>query len=101
MISELPTATTAIHSPHDDIDRLFQRARTAVAQTSTLRVRGRVLQIVGTIIRATAPGARIGDLCTLRNPENNCELSAEVIGFQHDIAILTPLGKIQGLSTLT
>ncbi|MGY3614222.1 type III secretion system ATPase SctN [Bradyrhizobium sp. USDA 10063] len=100
-LPELPTAITAIHSPHDGIDRLFQRARTVVAQTSTLRVRGRVLQIVGTIIRATAPGARIGDLCTLRNPENGCELSAEVIGFQHDIAILTPLGDIQGLSTLT
>ncbi|MCK1326456.1 type III secretion system ATPase SctN [Bradyrhizobium sp. 156] len=83
------------------MDRLFQLARTVVAQTSTMRVRGRVLQIVGTIIRATAPGARIGDLCALRNPVNNCELSAEVIGFQRDIAILTPLGETQGLSTLT
>ncbi|WP_283810191.1 MULTISPECIES: type III secretion system ATPase SctN [Bradyrhizobium] len=72
-----------------------------VAQTPTMRVSGRVLQVVGTIIRATAPGARIGDLCMLRNPENKCELSAEVIGFQHDIAILTPLGEIQGLSNLT
>lgn len=98
---EQPTAVTAIHSSHDGIDRLFQLAHTVVAQTSAMSVRGRVLQIVGTIIRATAPGARIGDLCTLRNPENNCELSAEVIGFQHDIAILTPLGEIQGLSTLT
>nr|WP_256469175.1 type III secretion system ATPase SctN [Bradyrhizobium sp. 156] len=80
---------------------MFQLARTVVAQTSTMRVRGRVLQIVGTIIRATAPGARIGDLCALRNPVNNCELSAEVIGFQRDIAILTPLGETQGLSTLT
>ncbi|MGF6313274.1 type III secretion protein N (ATPase) [Bradyrhizobium sp. i1.8.4] len=98
---ELPTAVAAIHSSHDDIDRLFQLARTVVAQASTMRVCGRVLQIVGTIIRATAPGARIGDLCMLRNPGNNGELSAEVIGLQHDIAILAPLGEIQGLSNLT
>ncbi|WP_445222890.1 type III secretion system ATPase SctN (plasmid) [Bradyrhizobium sp. Pa8] len=66
-----------------------------------MHVRGRVLQIVGTIIRATAPGARIGDLCTLRNPENNFELSAEIVGVERDIAILTPLGEMRGLSTLT
>ncbi|WP_244662201.1 type III secretion system ATPase SctN [Mesorhizobium huakuii] len=66
-----------------------------------MHVRGRVLQIVGTVIRAMAPGARIGDLCTLRNPENNFELSAEVVGVQCDVAILTPLGEMQGLSTLT
>ncbi|ULJ74559.1 type III secretion system ATPase SctN (plasmid) [Rhizobium gallicum] len=66
-----------------------------------MHVRGRVLQIVGTIIRATAPGARIGDLCTLRNPESDFELSAEVIGVQCDVAILTPLGEMLGLSTLT
>ncbi|WP_258599085.1 type III secretion system ATPase SctN [Mesorhizobium sp. AR07] len=66
-----------------------------------MHVRGRVLQIVGTVIRAMAPGARIGDLCTLRNPGNNFELSAEVVGVQCDVAILTPLGEMQGLSTLT
>ncbi|WP_353642787.1 type III secretion system ATPase SctN [Mesorhizobium sp. WSM2239] len=86
---------------HENIDRFFQRAKRTVAQTSTMRVRGRVLHVVGTVIRAMAPGARIGDLCTLRNPENDFELSAEVVGVQCDVAILTPLGEMQGLSTLT
>nr|WP_312032788.1 type III secretion system ATPase SctN [Sinorhizobium psoraleae] len=90
-----------ISPAHENIDRFFELAKSAVAQTPTMQVRGRVLQIVGTIIRATAPGARIGDLCTLRNPENDFELSAEVIGVQCDVAILTPLGEMLGLSTLT
>ncbi|MDK1378209.1 MULTISPECIES: type III secretion system ATPase SctN [unclassified Sinorhizobium] len=89
------------NSSQDYIERFFQLAGREVAQTSTMRLRGRVLQIVGTIIRATVPGARIGDLCMLRNRENHFELSAEVVGVQHDIAILTPLGELQGLSTRT
>ncbi|RUV64385.1 MAG: EscN/YscN/HrcN family type III secretion system ATPase [Mesorhizobium sp.] len=101
-MSEPAEPTNAVIPPeHENIDRFFQRARRAVAQASTMRVRGRVLHIVGTVIRAMVPGARIGDLCTLRNPENDFELSAEVVGVQCDVAILTPLGEMQGLSTLT
>ncbi|MBB4483478.1 type III secretion protein N (ATPase) [Rhizobium etli] len=66
-----------------------------------MSVRGRVLEVVGTVIHATAPGARIGDLCTLRNPEIDLELSAEIVGVQCDVAILMPLGEMQGLSTQT
>ncbi|MEI8703118.1 type III secretion system ATPase SctN [Mesorhizobium sp. ISC15] len=101
-MSEPAEPTNAVITPeHENIDPFFQRARRAVAQASTMRVRGRVLHIVGTVIRAMVPGARIGDLCTLRNLENDFELSAEVVGVQCDVAILTPLGEMQGLSTLT
>ncbi|WP_183844549.1 type III secretion system ATPase SctN [Rhizobium etli] len=86
---------------YQNIDRVFQIAKRAVAQASTMSVRGRVLEVVGTVIHATAPGARIGDLCTLRNPEIDLELSAEIVGVQCDVAILMPLGEMQGLSTQT
>ncbi|WP_289851729.1 type III secretion system ATPase SctN [Sinorhizobium meliloti] len=86
---------------HENIRFFFQLAKETIAQVSTMHVRGRVLKIVGTVIHAMAPGARIGDLCTLRSPEHNLELSAEVVGVQCDVAILTPLGEMHGLSTLT
>lgn len=95
------TAVIPVGSSHGNIDRFFQLARSAVEQTPTMNVRGRVLEVVGTIIRASAPSVRIGDLCALRNPEDGHELSAEVIGVQRDVAILTPLGDMLGLSTLT
>lgn len=96
-----PKALIPVGSSHGNIDRFFQLARSAVEQTPTMNVRGRVLEVVGTIIRASAPSVRIGDVCALRNPEDDHELSAEVIGVQRDVAILTPLGDTQGLSTLT
>lgn len=89
--------------PLDDseFDYVFRLARQAVEQTTPITVRGRVLQVVGTIIRAATPGARIGDLCILRNPEDGYELPAEVVGLTRDAAILTPLGDLRGVSTLT
>ncbi|MFO1026779.1 MAG: type III secretion system ATPase SctN [Acetobacteraceae bacterium] len=84
-----------------EFDHVFRYGERVIAETAPITVRGRVLQVVGTIIRAAAPGARIGDLCLLRNPEDGFELPAEVVGLQRDAAILTPLGDLQGLSTLT
>ncbi|MGX9432206.1 type III secretion system ATPase SctN [Bradyrhizobium sp. LeoA1S1] len=104
MISEPAEPSTAVDPvgcSHESIDRFFRLASRAVEQTPTMNVRGRVLQVVGTIIRATAPGVRIGDLCELRDPNNNRELTAEVVGVQRDVAVLTPLGEMRGLSTLT
>jgi type III secretion protein N (ATPase) len=85
----------------DELDYVFRIAQQVIAETPSVVVRGRVLQVTGTIIRAAAPGARIGDLCLLRNPEDGFELPAEVVGIQRDAAILTPLGDLRGVSTLT
>ncbi|UQZ90990.1 EscN/YscN/HrcN family type III secretion system ATPase [Deltaproteobacteria bacterium Smac51] len=70
----------------------------AVRTTSTLDVRGRVEQVVGTIIRAVAPGVKVGELCILRNPGTNWTLTAEVVGFIKEVALLTPLGDLSGIS---
>ena len=40
----------------------------AVQSTASVEVRGRVEQVVGTIIRAVVPGVKVGELCILRNP---------------------------------
>jgi ATP synthase in type III secretion protein N len=84
-----------------DFEHVFRIGQRVINETPPITVRGRVLQVVGTIIRAAAPGARIGDLCMLHNPEDAFELPAEVVGLQRDAVILTPLGDLQGLSTLT
>ena len=66
-----------------------------------VETRGRVVQVVGTIIRAVVPGVKIGEMCTLKNPWDSWELQAEVVGFSREAALLTPLGDIQGISTTT
>ncbi|MDR1578591.1 MAG: type III secretion system ATPase SctN [Deltaproteobacteria bacterium] len=77
------------------IDQLLQET---IQQAVTLNICGRVEEVVGTIIKAMAPGVKIGELCVLRNPWDNWRLKAEVVGFVKETALLTPLGDLQGVS---
>ncbi len=72
-----------------------------IRNVTPIEVRGRVEQVVGTIIRAVVPGLRMGELCILRNPWENWQLKAEVVGFVESIALLSPLGSMQGISPAT
>ena len=56
---------------------------------------------MGTIIKAVVPGVKIGELVTLKNPWEEFELKAEVVGFSKQAALLTPLGEMQGISSST
>ncbi len=78
-------------------DTLQEALKTSVS----VEVRGQVKEVVGTIIRAIVPGVRIGEICLLRNPWDDLQLYAEVVGFSNEAAILTPLGEMQGISTAT
>ena len=69
--------------------------------TRPVDVKGRVVQVVGTIIKAIVPGVKIGELCTLKNPGEEKGLLAEVVGFSKEAALLTPLGSMIGVSSTT
>ena len=73
----------------------------AVQSTTPVDVRGRVEQVVGTIIRAVVPGVKVGELCILSNPWEKFTLKAEVVGFVRNVALLSPLGSCQGVSPAT
>lgn len=84
-----------------DFASLSSRLRSGVEAAKPLEVRGRVLQVVGTIIRAYAPGTRIGELCALRNPWDDKRVLAEVVGFSKSMALLAPIGELEGVSSTT
>ncbi|HKX42260.1 MAG TPA: FliI/YscN family ATPase [Burkholderiaceae bacterium] len=70
------------------------------ARVVPLAMRGRVSKAVGMVIEATGIQAHVGELCELVTP-GEPPLLAEVVGFAHQGAILTPLGATTGLSALT
>jgi type III secretion protein N (ATPase) len=79
------------------IDRLSQSAADSVPRP----LRGRIVEVVGTVVKAILPGGRVGDLCRLEGSGLEKPLLAEVVGFQEDAALLMPLGGFQGLSSST
>ena len=62
---------------------------------------GRVTRVVGTIIYAAVPSAKLGDLCHLHSRDGSFSLEAEIVGFDEEGALLTPIGEMRGLSSLT
>ncbi|HRJ54048.1 MAG TPA: type III secretion system ATPase SctN [Candidatus Thiothrix moscowensis] len=78
-----------------------QRLRFAVENCQPLVLHGRIVQVTGTVVRAIVPRVKLGELCMLRNPGELREIPAEVIGFEQNIALLAPIGDMQGVSAHT
>jgi type III secretion protein N (ATPase) len=85
-------------SRFDYITEVLDRA---VEEAQLIDVKGRVVQVVGTIIKASVPGVKVGEVCILRDPWENVEMQAEVIGFNKETVLLTALGQMTGLSVET
>ncbi|MGI9286946.1 MAG: FliI/YscN family ATPase [Pseudomonadales bacterium] len=79
----------------------FPRLRRVLQSTDTLQAIGRVVQACGTVIKVTGLPVRVGELCSLYDPQSDWQLSAEVVGLAGDCALLTPLGSLQGISNAT
>jgi type III secretion protein N (ATPase) len=75
--------------------------QSALARAKLSQVKGRVVQVTGTIIRAVIPSVKIGEICLLRNPSEELGMKAEVVGFSHGSALLMPMGDMQGISSET
>jgi type III secretion protein N (ATPase) len=80
-------------------DKLEATLDAPVSAAQSFSVQGHVVEVLGTMIRAVVPEVKIGEVCILRSPEDGSEFLAEVVGFGHEAAVLTPLGRIQGIST--
>ncbi len=70
----------------------------AVDWISSVEVRGRVTELVGLLIRAAVPGARVGEICLVHSPHRAKTLRAEVVGFKGSEVILMPLGEVSDVA---
>ncbi len=82
-------------------DYIVEVLNRAVEDAQPIEVKGRVIQVVGTIIKAAVPGVKVGEVCLLRNPWEDYEVQAEVVGFTKDAVLLTALGQMLGISPAT
>ena len=83
-----------LHYISDTIGKVTQDAQ-------LFQLRGNVLKVTGTLIRASVPNAKIGEICILSNPGSNDSVNAEVVGFDGREAILSPIGSMVGISNAT
>ncbi len=75
-----------------DLSHYYQLLKEA----SLVRVRGRVTELTGLIIKASVPNARVGEVVYIRS-RSRAQVRAEVVGFQGDDVMLMPLGELYGI----
>ena len=83
------------------LDALLPRLQRRLLTARPRPMKGTLRSIRGVLLRASVAGVRIGELCRLHDPSSGRALAAEVIGFDGDEAILSPIGSLEGLSTRT
>ncbi len=85
------------------LQALFEQAlleATGRADLATVQ-RGKLRQATGTVLRASGVQADVGEMCRLVNGPLHEGIKAEVIGFDGDMIVMSPLGPLSGLSSNT
>ncbi len=85
----------------DTFNYLTCALKNAVEGGTLVDIRGRVTEVQGMIIRAAVPNVKVGELCRMVAPDGKKAGYAEVVGFQENETILSPLGEIMGISSST
>lgn len=81
-----------------NVDRMAAALADALAGFESVPVIGSVVEAVGTVLKVAGLRARVGEMCTLRDPHSGRERLGEVIGFSGALALVTPFGGLDGLS---
>lgn len=68
----------------------------AIDNMSSIRIHGKVTQVVGLVIEGYCPGAAVGALCEIY-PLAGDPIPAEVVGFRDNKTLLMPLGELRGV----
>lgn len=87
--------------PDDRLSAILPHLQQVVRDHAPRIVKGRVRRLLGVIVHATITDVRVGEICHLVDPVTKCAVMAEVIGLVDDMAVLTPVGDLTGLSSRT
>jgi len=68
--------------------------RQAISRTDTIRINGRVSQVIGVLVESRGPGCGVGEICEIRPGRNEKPVLAEVVGFRESRTLLMPFGSV-------
>ncbi|TYZ28696.1 flagellar protein export ATPase FliI [Selenomonas caprae] len=70
----------------------------AVAACPSMKLTGKVTQVIGLVIEAQGPTVSVGELCYVHSRFPNVPpVPAEVVGFREGYVMLMPVGEMQGI----
>jgi len=72
----------------------IDKYKMAIAQSSPIRMYGRVSQVIGLTVESLGPASKIGDVCHIYPLDKKKPVKAEVVGFKNNKVLLMPLGEL-------
>ena len=75
-----------------------EKLRGAVMKARTVRINGKVSQVLGLVVEGHCPAISLGELCDIYPRNGLGPVKAEVVGFKEDRVLLIPLGEMSGIS---
>ncbi|MCE5198758.1 MAG: flagellar protein export ATPase FliI [Armatimonadota bacterium] len=72
----------------------FTKYRQAINRTDTVRLNGRVSQVIGVLVESRGPVCGVGEICEIHNDRNVEPVLAEVVGFRESRTLLMPFGVV-------
>ena len=81
-----------------DININLEKFNTAIDMCKSMKMIGKVVQIIGLVIECNGPNVSMGELCYVHSHFEGVEpLPAEVVGFREGYVLLMPLGETKGI----
>ncbi len=74
----------------------LKKYRATLASTKSVRLHGKVTQVVGLVIEGYCPDTSVGAICEIK-PLEGAPIPAEVVGFRNNKTLLMPLGELRGV----
>jgi flagellum-specific ATP synthase len=68
-----------------------------IDSVETMKISGKITQIVGLVIESQGPSVNLGDLCYISPRNAGAPIPAEVVGFRQNRVLLMPIGEMQGI----
>ncbi|ACR30713.1 type III secretion system ATPase SctN [Burkholderia glumae] len=85
----------------DDFERLTDAIEREILAVPAVARTGKVMEVVGTVIKVSGLDVTLGELCELRAPDGTLLQRAEVVGFTRDVALLSPFSRLENVSRAT
>lgn len=68
-----------------------------IRHLESMKIAGKITQIVGLVIESQGPSVHLGDLCYICPRYEGPVIPAEVVGFRQNRVLLMPIGEMQGI----
>ena len=69
----------------------------AISRTDTVRINGRVAQVIGVLVESRGPACGVGEICEIYGRRAEKPVLAEVVGFRESTTLLMPFGTVSDI----